>query len=139
MANDGHNVPIKHQATARGLWLLRAASAATLAVLAPACVVHSTATEFHGVPGIRGVPIEYQTTTSFALHGLFFFPILGDARKSSVVDAFAEEAAARGGTRQRIAQTSSINYWFILPPLSVFFNPVITTIEGDIELEVEAD
>jgi hypothetical protein len=108
-----------------------------LTVLAPACVSHSTATEFHGVAGVNGVPVEYQTTTSFAIHGLFMFPIFGDARKSSVVDAFAEEAAARGGARQRIAQTSSATYWFILLPLSLFIHPVITTVEGDVELDVD--
>jgi hypothetical protein len=117
------------------VWLRRIAGASALVALTPACVSHSAATEFHGVAGVRGVPIEYQTTTSYAIHGLFVFPLLGDARKSSVVDAFAEEAAARGASRQRIAQTSSLTYWFILPPISFFVHPVVTSIEGDIELE----
>ena len=117
------------------IWLRRTAGAAALAVLSSACVSHSAATEFHGVAGVRGVPIEYQTTTSYAIHGLFVLPIIGDARKSSVVDAFAEEAAARGASRQRIAQTNSLTYWFILPPISFFVHPVVTSVEGDIELE----
>ncbi|QDV06804.1 hypothetical protein Poly30_23190 [Planctomycetes bacterium Poly30] len=109
-----------------------------LAVAAPlftSCVTHSVATEFHGVAGIRGVPVEYQTTTSWALHGLFIFPLLGDARKASVIDAFTEEAAAKGGARTRISQTSSFTYWFILPPLSFFIHPVTSTVEGDIEIQ----
>ncbi len=125
---------MKHHTTVPRLWLRRAASAALVA-LTSACVSHSTATEFHGVAGVRGVPIEYQTTTSYAIHGLFVFPLIGDARKSSVVDAFAEEAAARGASRQRIAQTSSFTYWFILPPISFFIQPVVTTVEGDVELQ----
>ncbi len=117
------------------VWLRRAAGVAALSALTSSCVMHSAATEFHGVAGVRGVPIEYQTTTSYAIHGLFIFPLIGDARKSSVVDAFAEEAAARGASRQRIAQTNSLTYWFILPPISFFVHPVVTSIEGDIELE----
>ena len=112
-----------------------AASLITLTAVSSSCVSHSAATEFHGVAGVRGVPIEYQTTTSYAIHGLFVFPLIGDARKSSVVDAFAKEAAARGASRQRIAQTSSLTYWFLLPPISFFVHPVVTSIEGDIELE----
>lgn len=110
-------------------------SAALGSLLLSACTTHSVATEFHGVAGVRGVPVEYQTTSAWALHGLFVFPLIGDARKSSVIDAFAEEAAARGASRQRIAQTSSFTYWFIFPPLSFFIHPVNTTIEGDIEAE----
>ncbi|MFT5735107.1 MAG: hypothetical protein ACI80K_002384 [Paracoccaceae bacterium] len=108
--------------------------AAALALL-PSCVSHSVATEFHGVAGIRGVPVEYQTTTAWALHGLFIFPLIGDARKATVIDAFTEEAAAQGASRQRITQTSSFTYWFILPPISFFIHPVTSTIEGDIELQ----
>ena len=126
---------MKHETTVPRLWLRRAASAAALVALTPACVSHSTATEFHGVAGVRGVPVEYQTTTSYAIHGLFVFPLIGDARKASVVDAFAEEAAARGASRQRIAQTSSFTYWFILPPISFFVHPVVTSIEGDVEVD----
>lgn len=114
---------------------LNAVGATALLALAPACVTHSVATEFHGVAGIRGVPVEYQTTTSYAIHGLFIFPLLGDARKASVIDAFAEEAAGRGGSRQRIAQTGGLTFWFILPPISFFVHPVVTTVEGDVELD----
>ena len=121
--------------SAHRTWWRRTASAAVLAALAPACVSHSSATEFHGVAGVRGVPIEYQTTTSYAIHGLFVFPLLGDGSKASVVDAFAKEAAARGASRTRIAQTNSLTYWFLLPPLTFFVHPVVTSVEGDIELE----
>ena len=113
---------------------LLGALAAALPLFA-SCVSHSVATEFHGVAGIRGVPVEYQTTTAWALHGLFIFPLLGDARKASVIDAFTEEAAAKGASRTRITQTSSFTYWFILPPLSFFIHPVSATIEGDIEVQ----
>lgn len=109
-------------------------SAACLQLMT-SCVSHSVATEFHGVAGIRGVPIEYQTTTAWALHGLFVFPLIGDARKASVIDAFTEEAAGRGASRQRISQTSSFTYWFIFPPLSFFIHPVTSTVEGDVEIQ----
>ncbi len=114
---------------------LVAGLSAAAALCLSSCVSHSVASEFHGVAGVRGVPVEYQTTTAWALHGLFVFPLTGDARKATVIDAFTEEAAARGASRQRIAQTSSFTYWFILPPISFFIHPVTTTVEGDIEIE----
>lgn len=111
--------------------------ATTLAALAtfalPACVTHSHATEFNGVPGVRGEPVEYQTTSSYALHFLFAFGIAGDASKSNTIDEFTREASARGATRTRITQTSSSTYWYIFPPLSFFVHPVVQTVEGTVE------
>lgn len=113
---------------------LRTAAAAFFAASAlGACISHSHVEDFSGVAGLRGEPIEYQTTSSWALHGLFVFPLLGNAKKGHVLEAFAAEAAERGGTRFRVNQTSSLTYWFILPPLSFFIHPVSTTVEGDVE------
>ena len=97
------------------------------------CITQSHATEFNGTSGIRGVPVEYQTTTSYSLRGLFIFELSGNSSKARTIDAFTEEAAARGATRVRITQTSNTIYWFILPPLSFFIHPSVTTVEGDVE------
>ncbi len=105
------------------------------AAMAPSCTFHSHATEMNGVTGMRGVPVEYQTTTSWALHGLFVFPLIGNGAKDKVIDEFTQEAAARGASRTRITQTGGLTYWFLLPPLSFFIHPVQTTVEGDIEVE----
>lgn len=114
--------------------LLRALPLAAIGLL-PSCTFHSHATEMNGVNGMRGVPVEYQTTTSWALHGLFVLPLLGNGAKDKVIDEFTKEAAARGAARTRITQTGGLTYWFILPPLSFFIHPVQTTVEGDIEVE----
>jgi len=111
------------------------ALAAAAALSLSACTFHSVQTDMNGVDGIRGVPVEYQTTSTWALHGLWLFPLTGDARKNTVIDEFTEEAAARGASRQRIVQTSSFTYWFILPPISFFVHPVNTTVEGDVEVQ----
>ncbi|MEZ6017341.1 MAG: hypothetical protein R3F49_19665 [Planctomycetota bacterium] len=112
---------------------LRVLAALFALALSPACVTHSHVEAFSGVDGIRGEPIEYQTTTTYALHGLFVFPLIGNGKKSYALEQFAAEAAERGGTRMRVTQTSSLTYWFILPPLSFFVHPVVTTVEGDVE------
>ena len=46
-------------------------------LLLSGCAFHTHATELYGVPGIRGVPTEYQSTSKWALHGLFVFPLIG--------------------------------------------------------------
>ncbi len=99
----------------------------------PACVSHSHITKFNGVNGIRGEPIEYQTTTSYAFHFAFIFGLLGDASKEGTIDEFTKEASARGATRMRVTQTSSSTYWYVFPPLSFFFHPVQRTVEGEVE------
>lgn len=115
--------------------LRTALAAATLGALSSSCVMHSHATDWNGVDGVRGVPVELQTTTSWALHGLFVFPLIGDGGKAYVVDEFTKEAAARGAARTRITQTGGLTYWFIFPPLSFLIHPVQTTVEGTIEVE----
>lgn len=105
------------------------------AALTSSCTTHSFVQDYHGVNGIRGVPIEYQTTSTWALYGVFVFPLIGNAQKNVVVENFLREAAARGASRHRVSQTSSTTYWFIFPPLSFFLHPVNTVVEGDIEVE----
>ncbi len=97
------------------------------------CTTHTHVTEFNGVDGLRGEPIEYQSTSTWALNFLFIFGIVGDSSLESTVDAFTKEASARSGKRVRITQTSSSTYWYIFPPLSFFFHPVQQTVEGEVE------
>jgi len=107
--------------------------ASLLGLTAPSCITHSHSTEFNGVPGVRGEPVEYQSTSSYALHFLFAFGLAGDASKQNTIDQFTKEASARGASRVRITQTSSSTYWYIFPPISFFVHPVVHTVEGTVE------
>lgn len=102
------------------------------------CVTHTHCTDLSGVPGLRGEPVEYQTTTSYALHGLFVFPLLGDGTLETTMTEFTKEASGRGGKRVDVAETSKLTLWFILPPLSFFLHPVITEVGGSIEASAPA-
>ena len=113
--------------------MFRLIAAASLAWLASSCVMHSTTTALSGVDGIRGEPIEYQTTTSVALYGLFTFPILGNASSNTTVERFAAEASERGATRMRVMDSKRTTLWLLFPPLSFFIHPVLTTVEGEVE------
>jgi hypothetical protein len=99
----------------------------------PACVSHSVAADFSGVDGIRGEPIEYQLTTTWSLHALFVFGLLGDSSTRNTVREFTKEASQRGAKRVRITHSGSTTFWYILPPLSFIFHPVRTTVQGDVE------
>lgn len=120
----------------RSTLLARLAAAAVVIAALPlaGCVSHTHCADLAGVPGLRGEAVEYQTTTSYALHGLFVFPLLGDGTLEETVKAFGTEASGRGGTRVDIAETSKLTLWFILPPLSFFVHPVITEVGGAVEL-----
>ena len=102
-------------------------------LLLPSCVLHTHATDHSGIPGVRGEPVEYQVTTSYALHLLFVFGLLGDASTETTVTEFTAEASARGATRSDIQQVSSSTLWYIFPPISFFVHPVVTEVQGSIE------
>lgn len=108
-----------------------------LPLLLSSCVTHSHSTELNGLNGVRGTPIEYQSTSSYGVKFLFAFNLWGKTNQSDVVDAFTAEAKARGGERVRISQTSSSTFWYIFPPISFFIHPTVTTVEGDVEGGVE--
>ena len=102
-------------------------------LLLSSCSLHTHADKFNGVAGIRGEPVEYQQTNTWALHALWIFPLAGDASIENAVNEFSSEASKRGVTRINIEETSSLTYWFIFPPFSFFIHPVNATISGNVE------
>jgi len=102
-------------------------------LLLSGCSLHTHADKFNGVAGIRGEPVEYQQTNTWALHALWIFPLAGDASIENAVNEFSSEASKRGATRINIEETSSFTYWFIFPPFSFFIHPVNATISGNVE------
>ena len=113
--------------------MLRSTVVAVLLAIAAGCTTHTHATDFNGVPGMRGEPSHYQSTTSYALNGLFVFSLAGNASTDRVVSNFTAEAAGRGATRVHILDVKSSTYWWVLPPLSFFIHPVVTTVQGNVE------
>ncbi len=104
-----------------------------LSLLLSGCSLHTHADKFNGVAGIRGEPVEYQQTNTWALHALWIFPLAGDASIENAVNEFSSEASKRGATSINIEETSSFTYWFILPPFSFFVHPVNATVSGNVE------
>ena len=109
--------------------------ALTLSMPLAACVTHTHATDYHGVRDIRGAQVEYQTTSVYAVHVLWFFGIIGDSSTKKGVLEFTKEAAARGTKRARIIETQTNTYWWVLPPFSFLVQPVETIVEGEVEVE----
>jgi len=113
--------------------MIRLLLSAVLLFTTSSCVLHGRATDFSGVAGIRGEPVEYQTTTSYSLAFVFVWHAFGDATLQNTVKEFSAEASERGAQRVRITNTSSSTYWWVFPPISFFVHPVVTTVQGDIE------
>ena len=113
--------------------MLRPLLVSALLVLAAGCTSHTHATDFHGVPGLRGEATEYQRTTSYALHGLFKWGLIGSGNVKDVVSKFNAEAAGRGATRVHILDAHVSTYWWVFPPISFFIQPVVTTVQGNVE------
>lgn len=102
-------------------------------LLLSGCSFHTHANKLNGVTGINGEPVEYQQTSTWALHALWKYPLAGDASIENSVSEFSLEARKRGATRINIEETSSFTYWFVYPPFSFLIHPVNTTIGGNVE------
>jgi len=107
--------------------------ALVLAATTACTTTHTHSVEYNGVDGLRGKPVEYQSTTRYALHFLFIFGIVGDAGQDATIDAFTKEASSRGAKRINIKQTETTTYWYVFPPLSFLIQPVSRTIYGEVE------
>jgi hypothetical protein len=71
------------------------------------------------VKDIRGETAEYQRTSVYAMHLLFFIPLLGDASIEHAVKEFTAEASARNAKRVNIEETDTYYYWWVFPPFSL--------------------
>ena len=108
--------------------------ASLLVGLASACTTtHSHSVAYNGVPGIRGEPVEFQSTTRYAMHFLFLFGLIGEAGQDATVNSFTEEASRRGAKRVQITQYESTTYWYVFLPFSLLFQPVTSTVYGEVE------
>ncbi|MEZ5977733.1 MAG: hypothetical protein R3F34_05895 [Planctomycetota bacterium] len=108
--------------------------AASVALLAGGCVSNTSATGFADLPTVDGRPQEFLGTTTYSLHFLFIVPLIGDGRMQRAVDAFSVEARRRGAENVRIIDTTSDTYWYVFPPISFLFQPVVTSIEGELTM-----
>ncbi|MCR9141329.1 MAG: hypothetical protein NXI24_03695 [bacterium] len=99
----------------------------------PGDAIHtsSTAAQFNGTTTPDGAPRVYQHTTNYALHlGLGIFPIVGNATVESSVHSFTADGRKAGGSKVQITNMDYDSLWYILPPFSLIFTPVITDTYG---------
>jgi hypothetical protein len=97
------------------------------------CVTHKHMSDYRGVPGIRGEATEWQRTTTYSVHLFFKWPIGGNSKPEHAVDEFMQEAAGRGATRIHLQDVDVDTYWWVLFPLSLIAQPVVTTVQGNVE------
>jgi hypothetical protein len=95
------------------------------------CAFTSKATEFNGLPDCHGKKITHVNTTKVALHLLFKDPLVGDATIQSTVAEWSAQCKAAGASQVRIVQSHKKTYWWLLFPITLVINPVVTNVAGD--------
>ena len=109
----------------------------TLSVLsllfATACSFHSTATRWNGMRDADGKPVFVKTTTNIGFNLLIVLPIFGNTEIESMLDETTGEIASEGGSRVRVIQSGTENYWYGWSPFTWVITPVVT----DVALEYE--
>jgi hypothetical protein len=85
----------------------------------------------------QGKPKYYQTTTNFGIH--FFIGVspisksTGNASFESTLDSYTNEAKKAKCNKVNIFHKETTRLWYILPPLTIIFTPIITELIGTVE------
>ncbi|MEZ6037657.1 MAG: hypothetical protein R3F29_09260 [Planctomycetota bacterium] len=98
-----------------------------------ACSFHSTATHWNGMRDADGKPVFVKTTTNIGFNLLIILPILGNTTIDSMLDETTKAIASEGGSRVRVIQSGSENYWYGWSPFTWVITPIVT----DVALEYE--
>lgn len=99
-----------------------------LAPLLGSCSMHSLATRWNGHVGPDGEPVFVLTSTYLGLHLTGMIPMAGETTIEAMVDESTRWITAADGSRLRLVETESSNFWWALPPLSWIFSPVLTSV-----------
>jgi len=103
--------------------LRRAAAAA--AICLSGCTYHSTATRWNGVLDDGAQPVFVKTTTSVGFNLGVLLPLVGSTSLETMIDEATAEIAESGGSRVRLVQSSTENYWYGWSPFTWIVTPVI--------------
>ncbi|MFK7740156.1 MAG: hypothetical protein AB8H80_07515 [Planctomycetota bacterium] len=113
--------------------ILRTFSLLALICAAGACSFHSTATHWNGLRDADGKPIFVKATTNVGLNLLVILPILGNTTLETMVDETTAEIAKEGGSRVRVIQSGSENYWYGWSPFTWIITPIVTDVAFEYE------
>lgn len=92
------------------------------------CTMHATATHWHGHVGADGEPVFVQTSTFVGCNLFILLPLLGNTSPDAMIDAASGHIATADGSRLRLVETETNNYWYSVPPLSWLFTPVVSSV-----------
>ena len=115
----------------------RALGPALLCCLA-SCTMHSTATRWNRHVGPDGEPVFVLTSTYLGLNLTVMLPMAGRTTIEEMVDESTQWIRAEDGSRLRLVETESNNYWWAVPPLSWLFSPVLTSLTFEYKPSPEA-
>ncbi|MFK7738799.1 MAG: hypothetical protein AB8H80_00645 [Planctomycetota bacterium] len=96
--------------------------------LSAGCAFHSTATHWHGHVGPDGQPVFVQQSTYVGCHLGILFPLFGSTTIDNMVSDATARIDRRDGTHLRLVETETNNFWYGVPPLSLFVTPVVASI-----------
>jgi hypothetical protein len=112
------------------------ATLACAALLVPAlagCTFIGTASEYNGLPGQQGRPVEYYTATKVGVNLLFVIPLIGDTSTGATLRDLTKRIKDDGGTNVRVVQSSGSIYWYLLMPVTFIVHPSVTSVSADAE------
>ena len=98
----------------------------------PGCSSVQKASDFNGLSTPAGNAVHLNTT-NIGVHLIFGTgsAVLGNATLEQTMRDFTKAAKAEGASKVRVVQSSRTALWFVFPPFSFIFTPVITNVAGD--------
>lgn len=102
------------------------------------CAFHRTATHWNGHVGTNGEPVFVQTSTYWGANFGIVLPMFGRTTIDAMVDAATARIRSADGSRLRVIETESNNYWWSVPPLTWLIAPMLTSVSIEFQPSAKA-
>ncbi len=97
------------------------------------CATHSTASDWNGLVGQSGDPVNLVATTKIGLNLFVVIPLFGKTTVNSMVDEATAEIAEKNGDYVRVIQGNTENFWYGYPPFTWILTPVIGKLTAEFQ------
>lgn len=101
--------------------------------LATGCTFLSKCTDYNGLPGQHGKPVEFYSAVAVGMNLVFILPIVGDPTPAATLSALTAKVKDDGGSNVRVVSSGTTYLWYVYFPFSLIFTPVITSVSADAE------
>ena len=96
--------------------------------LSSACSVKTVANDFNGLVGENEQPVYFTSLVNRGINLFIGSKFIGDVEVESMIRKLTLDIKQSGGNYIHVVQGETNNYWYLFPPLSFIFTPMVSTV-----------